>query len=107
MHGYADAAEQSIRMIEHEVNETGRPLPAVDQSRAIDIKPAPKTGYVELPRVLFSQYPRRSVLGATLMISQSFLYNAIFFTYTLVLTQFYGVSRSRRRGSSSRSHSAT
>jgi MFS family permease len=31
------------------------------------------------------------VLGATLMISQSFLYNAIFFTYTLVLTRFYGV----------------
>jgi MFS family permease len=26
------------------------------------------------------------------MISQSFLYNAIFFTYTLVLTRFYGVS---------------
>jgi MFS family permease len=32
------------------------------------------------------------VLGASLMISQSFLYNAIFFTYTLVLGKFYGVS---------------
>jgi MFS family permease len=31
------------------------------------------------------------VLGATLMITQSFLYNAIFFTYTLVLTKFYDV----------------
>jgi MFS family permease len=29
------------------------------------------------------------------MISQSFLYNAIFFTYTLVLTQFYGVDPAR------------
>jgi predicted MFS family arabinose efflux permease len=28
------------------------------------------------------------------MITQSFLYNAIFFTYTLVLTKFYGVSSS-------------
>jgi MFS family permease len=91
MHGYADAAEQSIRMIEQEVERAGRPLPAVDQSRAIDIKPVPKTGYVELTRVLFAKYPRRSVLGASLMISQSFLYNAIFFTYTLVLTRFYGV----------------
>jgi hypothetical protein len=32
------------------------------------------------------------VLGATLMITQSFLCNAIFFTYTLVLTKFYHVS---------------
>jgi hypothetical protein len=32
------------------------------------------------------------VLGATLMIAQSFLYNVIFFTYTLVLTKFYHVS---------------
>ena len=29
-----------------------------------------------------------------LMISQAFFYNAIFFTYALVLTRFYGVRRS-------------
>ena len=40
----------------------------------------------------FRVYPRRAVLGATLMITQSFLYNAIFFTYALVLTKFYHVS---------------
>ena len=31
------------------------------------------------------------MLGATLMITQSFLYNAIFFTYALVLTKIYDV----------------
>jgi MFS family permease len=36
-------------------------------------------------------YPRRTVLGLSLMIAQTFLYNAIFFTYALVLTTFYGV----------------
>ena len=41
--------------------------------------------------MLFKTYPQRSILGATLMITQSFLYNAIFFTYTLVLRKFYGV----------------
>jgi MFS family permease len=41
--------------------------------------------------VLFREYPSRAVLGASLMITQSFLYNAIFFTYTLVLAKFYGV----------------
>ena len=37
------------------------------------------------------------MLGATLMITQSFLYNAIFFTYTLVLTKFYDVPPATRR----------
>ena len=45
-----------------------------------------------LTRVLFREYPSRAILGATLMITQSFLYNAIFFTYTLVLGKFYGVA---------------
>jgi len=51
-----------------------------------------RTGYLTLLRLLFTSYRRRAVLGASLMITQSFLYNAIFFTYTLVLTKFYGVS---------------
>jgi MFS family permease len=41
--------------------------------------------------VLFTQDPTRSILGAMLMSTQAFLYNAIFFTYALVLTKFYKV----------------
>jgi MFS family permease len=37
-------------------------------------------------------YPRRTVLGLALFVGQAFLYNAIFFTYALVLTKFYGVA---------------
>ena len=48
-------------------------------------------GYYSLAQQLFRQYPSRSVLSASLMITQSFLYNAIFFTYALVLTKIYGV----------------
>lgn len=40
---------------------------------------------------MFRRYPRRSVLGLALITSQAFLYNAIFFTYALVLTRFYDV----------------
>jgi MFS family permease len=40
---------------------------------------------------VFREYPKRAILGASLMITQSFLYNAIFFTYAIVLTKFYGV----------------
>jgi len=42
-------------------------------------------------RLVFRQYPRRAILGDTLMITQSFLYNAIYFTYALVLIHFYDV----------------
>ena len=38
---------------------------------------------------------KRAVLGASLMITQSFLYNAIYFTYGLVLVKFYGVSATK------------
>ena len=36
-------------------------------------------------------YPKRAVLGLTLMSAQAFFYNAIFFSYALVLTRFYQV----------------
>ncbi|MFI9503309.1 MFS transporter [Nocardia sp. NPDC052566] len=94
MHGRAQQAEKSISEIEHEVAASGVTLPPVDEQRAIEIKPADRIGYVTLTRVLFREYPRRAILGASLMISQSFLYNAIFFTYTLVLGKFYGVPSS-------------
>ena len=45
-----------------------------------------------LLRLILHTYPRRAILGGTLMITQSFLYNAIFFTYALVLTKFYHVT---------------
>jgi MFS family permease len=63
----------------------------VDPDREIEIRPTEQIGYLALLRVLFSHYPSRSVLGATLMITQSFLYNAIFFTYGLVLLKFFHV----------------
>jgi MFS family permease len=92
MHGREAEAEASIRAIEDEVARSGGQLERVPQDRLMEIEPVERTGYLALVKVLFSEYPKRSVLGASLMISQSFLYNAIFFTYTLVLTKFYGVA---------------
>jgi MFS family permease len=91
MHGRGEAAERTTSAIEQQVEASGRSLPPVDESKALDVKPTKRTGYLTLARVLFSQYWPRSTLGATLMITQSFLYNSIFFTYTLVLTKFYHV----------------
>jgi len=41
--------------------------------------------------VLFQRHLRRTILGLSLMVSQAFAYNAIFFTYALVLARFYAV----------------
>ena len=48
--------------------------------------------YSEIARVLIKTHLRRSLLGFTLMVSQAFAYNAIFFTYALVLVRFFGVA---------------
>ncbi|HET7311397.1 MAG TPA: MFS transporter [Mycobacteriales bacterium] len=95
MRGREEEAERSIQLIEREVEATGATLEPVDDSKAIEIKPVERTGYLTLLKVLFQKYPSRSTLGATLMITQSFLYNAIFFTYTIVLTKFYGISAAK------------
>ena len=51
----------------------------------------PRVPLKRIAHVLFKDYPRRTVTGLTMMITQAFLYNAIFFTYVLVLQNFYDV----------------
>ena len=84
-------AERMVEQIEREVRATGARLDVVDESQAIALRATRPMGYVTLARVLFTHYPARSLVSLALMSSQSFLYNAIFFTYGLVLAHFYGV----------------
>jgi MFS family permease len=51
--------------------------------------------YVEIGKTLLGQYPSRSFLGFSMMVTQAFLYNAIFFTSGLVLAKFYHVPPDR------------
>jgi MFS family permease len=92
MHGREKEAEAGIAAIEREVEASSGPLPPVSDDEAIEIRPTENIGYGALLRALFRQYPGRSTLTAALMITQSFLYNAIFFTYGLVLKFFFHVS---------------
>ena len=57
--------------------------------------PATGLDYRTIARVLFRRHRRRAVLGLSLMIAQAFAYNAVFFTYGLVLGKFYGVPADR------------
>ena len=91
-HGRVDEAEAELAKIEA---AQGRPLEPVSDDLAIELVPETQYGYLRFVRLVFHTYPKRAILGATLMVTQSFLYNAIFFTYALVLTQFYDVSATR------------
>src|SRR5580692_1879197 len=91
MHGREQEAEAAVAEIERLTEHGGGVLGPIDESKAIEITPASNIGFVALTRTLFVLYPRRAILGASLMITQSFLYNAIFFTYALVLTKVYNV----------------
>ncbi len=40
---------------------------------------------------MFREYRKRTILGAVLMAAQAFCYNAVLFTYALMLTKFYNI----------------
>ena len=91
-HGRDEEAEAIVTEIEHWVEQQDHlELEPVDESKALPIVPTPTISYRELIKVFVTQLPSRTVLGATMMITQSFLYNAIFFSYELVLKNFYDV----------------
>jgi MFS family permease len=61
--------------------------------QTITLTPALRVTLGDVARVLFRLYPRRVVLGITLMATQAFFYNAIFFTYALILSRYYGIAQ--------------
>jgi MFS family permease len=65
------------------------------EPRRIRIVAGAHVGLALAARVIFRQYRSRAILGVTLMLAQAFFYNAIFFTYALTLTEFYGVAPER------------
>ena len=94
VHGQAAAAERVVDEIETGVRAGGTALPPVDEARAMKVEPETSVPFSHLVEVFFRTYPSRTFLGLTMMITQSFLYNAIFFTYALVLQNFYGLDAS-------------
>jgi MFS family permease len=94
MHGRFEEADQVVTMIEGEVMKENQlqklPLP----EGSILIRPVGTVSYGQIAHTMLQAYPTRSLLGFSLMVGQSFLYNAIFFTYGLVLTTFYHIHAS-------------
>jgi len=92
-HGHAQRAEATIDEIEAQVEQQGAVLDPVDDAKAIELKPVEYIPFRTIVGVLFRRYPKRTLTAAAMMITQSFLYNAIFFTYALVLQNFYAVPK--------------
>jgi MFS family permease len=82
-------AEAEVARIEAEVAARHGTLAAAPVALAVRLRAPPS--WREVALLLGSRFRRRALLGTSLMASQAFFYNAIFFTYALVLAKFYGV----------------
>jgi MFS family permease len=89
-HGRNDEAETIVGDIEREVSDHPDMLaPVTDKTR---IRVRDTTPWSEIWHAVVHEHRSRSLLGLSLMVAQAFFYNAIFFTYALVLGTFYGVA---------------
>src|SRR6516162_5120036 len=92
-HGRAGEAAEVVAGIERRFEAAGQPVPAAPLARARFR--GRNVGLREVLHSLFWVHRQRALVGLSLMTAQAFFYNAIFFTYALVLTDFYGVPADR------------
>jgi MFS family permease len=93
-HGQPAEAARVVAEIEARVErELGYALPPPGQ--ALQLRSDIHTWFGAGVRALLGRYRSRSVLGVALMAAQAFCYNAVFFTYALILTRFYAVAADR------------
>jgi MFS family permease len=89
-HGQHREAQTIVEGIETRFRSEGHTL-AQDNLLRLRLRARDHTPLREVFHTLFSLHRRRALVGLSLMTAQAFCYNAIFFTYALVLTDFYGV----------------
>jgi MFS family permease len=87
-HGFPQAAHAVVRGIEAQFFTRDDALPVHQRVR---LRMRDHTPLREVARTLFITYRQRTLVGLTLMAAQAFFYNAIFFTYALILTDFYAI----------------
>ncbi len=91
IHGYPDRANAIVDDIERSATGHAEDLRQHAWPK-IKLRMRDHTPLREVAHTLFSVYRQRSLVGLALMIAQAFFYNAIFFTFALVLTDFYGIA---------------
>jgi MFS family permease len=89
-HGRAREAEAVVAGIETSFASRGAKLDATALPR-VRLRARSHTPLREVFDTLLNTHRQRALVGLTLMTAQAFFYNAIFFTYALILTDFYGI----------------
>jgi MFS family permease len=89
-HGRADEAEKIVGEIEGRVRAAGHDIPNTPLAKA-RLQTRTHTPLADVAHTLIHVHRTRTLVALALMSAQAFFYNAIFFTYALVLTTFYGV----------------
>lgn len=90
LRGREAEAEKIVGDIEQSVERNGKKLPE-PEGKKLRFAVCDHTPLKDVWKAMVRDHPKRSFLGFALMIGQAFFYNAIFFTYGLVLSQFFGV----------------
>ncbi|HET8722546.1 MAG TPA: MFS transporter [Nitrospira sp.] len=94
-HSRVEEAEEIVAGIERKVAKNERVETLPEPRGSITVRTRPQgTTVGTVARELFHSYPRRTVLGLALMMTQSFMYNAVSFTFPFVLTKYYDVPTS-------------
>lgn len=87
IHGRPEEAHEIVANIERSAHHT----PPRDAAK-MKLRMRDHTPLREVAQTLLHNYRGRTLVGLTLMSAQAFFYNAIFFTYALVLTDFFGIA---------------
>jgi len=90
LHGHEKDANRIVSEIEKKVSARTGKLPPLDEP-PLRLHPRTRTPWREIWNAMAHTHRARSFLGFSLMAAQAFFYNAIFFTYSLVLVRFYHV----------------
>ena len=91
IHGRNREAEAIVAEVERKIGAAGISDPGYSEASPTRIRTRTHTPWREIWDAIMHEHRRRSFLGFVLMSTQAFFYNAIFFTYALVLMRFYGV----------------
>jgi MFS family permease len=100
IHGRNSEAEQIVGEVERRIVGEASAVPSTSLRTGEDhrysngptrIRTRSYTPWGEIWTAIMHEHRRRSLLGFVLMVTQAFFYNAIFFTYALVLIRFYSV----------------
>jgi len=92
IHGREKEGEAVVEGIERRFVSEGAKLKPVADDAVIRLRSRDHTPLAEVFDALTNRHRVQTFVGLTLMAAQAFFYNAIFFTYALVLTKFYSVS---------------